>query len=148
MISIGRKPNGDNKDTFVNVVNNGKMVIHIASDKQANTVTQTAQTLEHGQSELSSANLATTAFDEFSLPRLSDCDIAYGCELYEIKELGDVPQNLIFLEVKQVYINDSVVTIDEKKRIKVHADRIQPLARLGGGEYSSITEPFSLARPK
>jgi flavin reductase (DIM6/NTAB) family NADH-FMN oxidoreductase RutF len=148
MLSIGRKPNGDHKDTFVNVVNNRKMVIHIASEQQANLVTQTSQTLAHGESELSIANIATTAFENFSLPRLSHCDIAYGCELYEIKELGDVPQNLVFLEVKQVYINDSVMTIDEQERIKIHADRIQPLARLGGGEYASINVPFSIARPK
>lgn len=148
MISVGKKPNGDSKDTLVNVINNKKMVIHIASEQQANLVTQTAQTLAHGESELALGNLPTTEFDNFSLPRLSDCDIAYGCELYEIKELGDVPQSLIFLEVKQVYINDNVTSIDAKQRVKIHAERVKPLARLGGGEFSSIIEPFSITRPK
>lgn len=148
MLSVGKKPNGDDKDTLVNIKSTKKVVIHIASAQQANLVTQTAQTLAHGESELTATDLSTTDFDHFSLPRLSQCDIAYGCELYEIKELGDVPQTLIFIEVKQVYINDKVVDIDEKQRIKVHADRVQPLARLGGGEYSSITEPFGLVRPK
>lgn len=147
MLSVGKKPNGDDKDTLVNVVKNKKLVIHIASEQQANLVTQTAATLAHGESELTATRITTTNFENFSLPRIEQCDIAYGCELYEIKKLGDVPQNLIFVEVKQVYINDKVANIDNKQRIKVHADKVQPLARLGGGEYSAITKPFTIVRP-
>jgi flavin reductase (DIM6/NTAB) family NADH-FMN oxidoreductase RutF len=148
MLSVGKKPNGDPKYTLVNITNNGKMVIHIASEQEAKLVTQTAQTLMHGESELTHANLTTTEFANFPLPRLAQCDIAYGCELYEIKELGDVPQSLIFVEVKQVYISDNVADIDEKQKITVHADKVKPLARLGGGEYASINKPFSITRPK
>lgn len=148
MLSVGKKPNGDDKDTFVNVKNNKQMVIHIASEQHADLVTQTAQTLPHGESELDNSGLTTVDFSGFPLPRVAQCDIAYGCELYEVKELGDVPQNLIFVKVKQVYINDEVITVDEKQRIKVHANKVCPLARLGGGEYASITEPFNITRPK
>ncbi|MCI2284883.1 flavin reductase family protein [Colwellia sp. MSW7] len=148
MLSVGKKPNGDNKDTLVNIIKNKKVVIHIASTQQAALVTQTSQTLDHGESELTEANIETSEFANFSLPRIAQCDIAYGCELYEIKELGDVPQSLIFVEVKQVYINDKVVDIDEKQRIKVHADRVLPLSRLGGGEYATINQPFEIIRPK
>jgi len=148
MISVGNKPNGDKKDTLVNVVNTKKMVIHIASEQDAALVTQTAASLPHGESELTAAALKTVPFEGFSLPRLAQCDIAYGCELYEIKELGDVPQSLIFVEIKQVYISDNVIELDEKQRIKVHAERINPLARLGGGEYATINKPFSHVRPK
>ncbi|WP_159817691.1 flavin reductase family protein [Colwellia sp. 20A7] len=148
MLSVGKKPNGDDKDTLANIIKNEKVVIHIASEQHASLVTQTAQTLAHGESELTDAGIETTEFANFSLPRIAQCDIAYGCELYEIKPLGDVPQSLIFVEVKQVYINDKVVDIDEKQRIKVHADRIQPLARLGGAEYATINNPFEISRPK
>jgi flavin reductase (DIM6/NTAB) family NADH-FMN oxidoreductase RutF len=148
MLSVGKKPNGDDKDTLVNIINNQKVVIHIASEQHANLVTKTAKTLAHGESELIDSNIETTDFDNFSLPRITQCDIAYGCELYEIKALGDVPQSLIFVEVKQVYINDNVLEVDEKQRIKVHANRVQPLARLGGAEYATIKKPFELIRPK
>jgi len=148
MLSVGKKPNGDDKDTLTNISQTNKVVIHIASEQDANLVTKTAATLEHGESELKANKLTTTEFADFSLPRLSQCDIAYGCELYEIKPLGDVPQSLIFVEVKQVYINDTIADIDENQRIKVHAERVKPLARLGGGEYASITAPFTMTRPK
>ena len=148
MISVGKKPNGDNKDTLTNILKNKKMVIHIASDDQADIVTQTAATLAHCESELANAGLTTTVFDDFQLPRLAQCDIAYGCELYEIKEIGDAPQTLIFVEIKQLYINDTVVSTDAKERLNIAADKIKPLARLGGGEYASITAPFSIQRPE
>ncbi|MDP7592171.1 MAG: flavin reductase family protein [Litorilituus sp.] len=148
MLSVGKKPNGDDKDTLVNINTNKKVVIHIACEHDAQLVTHTAATLKHGESELSANDLTTTEFSNFSLPRLSQCDIAYGCELYEVKSLGEVPQSLIFVEVKQVYINDNVADVDDKQRIKVHAERVKPLARLGGGEYTTITKPFTMARPK
>ena len=65
----------------------------------------------------------------------------------EIKEIGDAPQTLIFVEVKQLYINDKVLNTDNPQRIKIAADKVKPLARLGGGEYASLTKPFKLQRP-
>lgn len=82
------------------------------------------------------------------MPRVKRCSIAYGCELYEIKEVGDVPQSLVFLKVKTLYLNDDIVLLDKKERIKVMANQVAPLARLGGGEYAGITEAFSKVRPK
>lgn len=148
MLSVGKKSNGDNKDTLTNIINNKKMVIHIASADQAELVTQTAKTLDHGESELDDTGLSTTAFEHFPLPRLTDCDIAFGCELYETKQLGDAAQTLIFVEVKQLYVNDHMVTKTDSERIKIAAHKIAPLARLGGGEYASIDEPFTLQRPE
>ena len=113
MLSVGKKPNGDNKDTLTNILKNKKMVIHIASEDQAELVTQSAATLAHGESELTKAGLSTSTFKNFPLPRLSQCDLAFACELYEIKELGDATQTLIFVEIKQLYISDEVVSEDE-----------------------------------
>lgn len=147
MISLTKKPDGGDKDTLINILKNKKMVIHIALDNQGELVTKTAATLAYGESELTEAGLTTTAFDGFSLPRLSQCDVAYGCELYEVKEIGDLPQSLIFVEVKQLYINDNILNTENPDRINIAADKLKPLARLGGGEYASITDPFSFKRP-
>lgn len=150
MISVGKKPNGDEKDTLVNVKNSKKMVIHIANKAQADVVTETAASLPFGDSELtlSTTNeLDTVPFDGFGLPRLKHCDIAYGCNLYEVKELGDVPQSLIFVEIEKLYVNDSVAT-NKDGRTTINAEKVQPLARLGASEYSGITSPFKKVRPE
>jgi len=149
MLSVGKKPNGDIKDTLRNVMKTKKMVIHIAGENMAELVTQTAASLAHGDSELANINdkiLNTVPFEGFSLPRIAQCDIAYACELYEIKEIGNVPQTLIFVEVKQLYIS-SKVTTENDGRVKIHAESVNPLARLGANEYSGITPPFKKVRP-
>lgn len=148
MISVGKKPNGDDKDTLKNVLDNKTMVIHIAAVEQAQLVTQTAATLAHGDSEIDATNLTTTPFDDFPLPRISECNIAFGCELFEIKALGDGAQTLIFMEIKQLYMSDHVVVNEDPMRIKVSAEKVAPLSRLGGGEYAAMAAAFSLQRPK
>ncbi|MFC3120060.1 flavin reductase family protein [Agaribacter flavus] len=155
MISVGKKPSGENKDTLSNVLENKKIVIHIASSAQAALVTQTAATLELGESEISmirsqgtGKELSTADFDGFDLPRLADCDIAYACELFEVKHIENASQVLIFVEIKQVYINADSTSRDDKQRLKIHADKIAPLARLGANEYTGITSPFTVQRPK
>lgn len=148
MISVGKKPNGETKDTVKNIIDSKRCVIHIASEDHAGLVTSTAATLAHGESEVSKNNIELVSFDNFELPRVASCSIAYGCELYEVKEIGDVPQSLVFLKVNQLYLDDTIVKLDEKERIKVFANQVAPLARLGGGEYAGITEEFSLVRPK
>lgn len=147
MFSAGKKPNGDIKDTVQNIKNTKRCVVHIASESDADLVTQTAATLAHGESEVSTNNIALTDFTGFELPRIQHCDIAYGCELFEIKELGDTPQNLVFLKINTLYLGDEVVELDAKERIKVHADKVAPLGRLGSGEYAGISAPFAKQRP-
>ena len=149
MLSVGKKPNGELKDTLANVVKTKKMVIHIAGENLANIVTQTAASLAHGESELDAIPqevLNVVPFEGFSLPRLAQCDIAYGCELFEIKEIGEVPQTLIFVEIKQLYVSSKVSSVNDG-RIKIAAEHLKPLARLGANEYSGITMPFKKARP-
>lgn len=153
MLSVGKKPNGESKDTLVNVLKNKKMVIHIASESHSTQVTETAASLPHGESELAALKhhempLNTVPFEGFDLPRIAGCDIAYGCELYETKEIGNTPQTLIFVEIKQLYVNPDKITVNDESRIKIHADKIAPLARLGANEYAGITPPFTKNRPK
>lgn len=152
MMSIGKKPDGTLKDTVTNVKGSGKrkgkMVIHIASDDQSELVTKTAATLPHGESEISLNELETTEFDGFDLPRLKDCHIAFACELFEIKELGETPQSLVFAEIKQIYVNDEIVELDDKGRVKVSSEKLKPLARLGGSEYAQFGGIVSQVRPK
>ena len=69
MLSVGKKPNEEMKDTLTNVVNNKKMVIHIAGENLADIVTQTSASLAHGDSELATISdevLTTVPFDGFS----------------------------------------------------------------------------------
>ncbi len=147
MFSVGKKPSGEIKDTVKNIVEKKECVIHIVSEEYAEVVTKTAATLNYGESEVTENNIELLDFSGFKIPRLKSCSIAYGCELFEIKEVGNVPQSLVFMEVKKLYLGDEIVELDNKNRLKIHADKVSPLARLGGGEYAAIGKPFAIRRP-
>ncbi len=147
MISVGKKPNGDIKDTTRNAIDKQHMVIHIASVSTAEHVTTTAATLEHGDSEVTHSQLELVEFDGFVLPRLKDCSVAFGCSLYQTQEIGDTPQTLIFAEIQTIYINPEVVD-DSQQRLKIDALALDALSRLGGGEYAVLERTFSIVRPQ
>lgn len=147
MISIGKKPNGDTKDTAVNVKKHRKLVIHIANGSLAKSVTRTAATLEHGESEVTANDIELEEFEGFSLPRVSNCPVAFGCSLYEIQEIGATPQTLLIAKVEKVYLA-SYIAEPHGEGLKVDARKLNPLSRLGGGEYATLDKVFSFQRPK
>lgn len=147
MFSVGKKPDGSFKDTRVNIEERTNFTLHIASVNLANEVTQTSKGLGYGESELDLVDLKLMGFNDFPLPRIQECPVAYGCTLFEIQEMGNVPQSLIFGEIQTVYISDDISKL-EGSRIVVDAQQLNPLSRLGGSEYSSITNVFSIPRPK
>lgn len=145
MVSIGKKPDGEIKDTRRNILERKHFVVHIAHRELAEQVTQSSAPLAHGDSELTRSGLPTEAFGDFSLPRLSDCRVAYACELYEHHEIG--PQAVIYGRVRQIYISDAIASEDQG-RIKVDAQALDPIARLGGDDYGLLGDITTIPRPR
>ncbi|NOI75425.1 flavin reductase family protein [Vibrio coralliilyticus] len=147
MFSVGKKPTGEIKDTTRNVLETGRMVVHIANADLAEQVTQTSATLPHGESEVALAALELIDFEGFELPRIKDCPIAFGCKLFEVKEIGETPQSLIFAQIEDIYIAPEVIG-DNQERLVVDALKVNPLSRLGGSQYVNLDQTFTVARPK
>ena len=147
MLSIGEKPDGSEKDTRVNIRERSHCVIHIAHREMAEAVTESSRSLPAGESELDRQDLPLAEFNDFSLPRLKDCRLAMACELFRIESITE-KQTMILVEVKQVYLDDNIVEQDESGRMIIHADKIDPLARLGGNDYGVLGDFISVARPK
>ena len=148
MLSIDLRPNGEAKDSRVNIEARKDFVIHIAHREMAPLVTQTSASLEPGVSEIDQASLKTCEFPGGRLPRLVDCRIAYACSLDQLQPIENSSQTLVIARVKQVYIDDSIVEIDSKNRIRVCAERLDPIGRLGAGEYTTFGKIISFQRPK
>lgn len=144
MISAGAKPNGDVKDTRVNILERKRMVIHIPSVEDAEAVTNTAENLDFGISETEKYDLPLVTEAGWSLPRLRDSKIAMYAEYYDHTEIGPRKQAIIFCEIKDIYVSDEAASMDEKGRVKVDATKMNPLSRLGANQYASFGEVFSL----
>jgi len=148
MLSIGKKPDGSFKDTRVNIEQRKDFVVHIAHREMLQDLNQSSATLAADVSELDQLGIETTLFEGSRLPRISACRIAYACECYQIHELGSTPQSIIYGRVNRIYIDDDITSTSERGRLKVHADKLVPVARLGADEYMSFGEVISMTRPK
>lgn len=147
MVSIGKKADGSPKDTRCNILERKHFVVHMADSSQAEAVTASSATWPHGQSEVRQLGLGLIEFPGFSLPRLAGCRIAYGCELMDVKEIGPLPQAVIFGQVKQIYIADELVE-ESQGRAGFPVTRIDPLGRLGGDEYWVDGRVVTVKRPQ
>lgn len=147
IVSIGTQDDGSEKDTLRNIKARSQFVIHIASCSQLAELNQSSATLPPGESEVLANQLPTTSVDGFHIPRLSDCKIALMCERYQVQTIGNNRQSLLFAEIREIYIDDDCVEVNEKGRLKVLAERVQPLARLGASEYASFGDVLVARRP-
>jgi flavin reductase (DIM6/NTAB) family NADH-FMN oxidoreductase RutF len=148
MLSVGKKPDGSFKDTRVNIEQRRDFVVHIAHRDVLLELNESSATLNADISELDQLGIETTAFEGSRLPRIRACKVAYACECYDIHELGSTPQSVIYGRVNQMYIDDAITSMNDKGRLKVHAEKLSPIARLGADEYMGFGEVISLTRPK
>ena len=148
MLSIGKKPDGDLKDTRNNILNHKQLVIHIPNTTQAAEVTESARTLDYGESELDNIPHPLVQEEGWPLPRLQNAPIAMLAEFYDLHELGPGKQAVIYCEIKEIFIQDECVTVGENDRITIDATTVDALARLGGGEYAGLGKVFRIDRPE
>ena len=147
MLSIGKKPDGSIKDSRHNILERSHFVVHIPHREQAQQVTDSSATLPFGESELATLGLATVSFGDFALPRLENCRIAMACERHQVVELGSTPQAVIFAEVKSLYVADDCAEFADG-RLRVLAEQVDPLARLGADDYMLAGATITIPRPK
>jgi|AntRauTorckE6833_2_1112554.scaffolds.fasta_scaffold03069_3 flavin reductase (DIM6/NTAB) family NADH-FMN oxidoreductase RutF len=149
MLSIGSKSAENPKDTRQNIIEGQDFVIHLPSVEQAEDVTASAATLDYGDSELLQMNHPQLLeFPGCPLPRLASAPIAFHARFYEVHYLGPAKQAIIYAELLQLHVTDDAISEDrEKGRCLIDANKINPLARLGGTHYAGLKDFFAVKRP-
>lgn len=147
MLSIGRTPDGEYKNTRVNIIENERLVIHIANVNQAEAVTETSRALPYGESELDRVGLDVVHDEGWSLPRLADAAVAMECAFYELHEIGPNKQAIFYCEIKQMFVDDCCVSADESGRTVVDVKALNPLGRLGPNRYVTFGEVLYIQQP-
>lgn len=147
VMSIGKKLDGEIKDTRHNLLSGRDFVVHIASIDHTQALNASAAAMDYGQSEIEVAQLKTVDFPGCSVPRLEVCSVAYHCRLYDHHEIGPNQQAIIYAEVIQLYVGDDIANYDGN-RYHIDAEKLNPLSRLGGAQYAELGRLFSVTRPK
>jgi flavin reductase (DIM6/NTAB) family NADH-FMN oxidoreductase RutF len=147
MISAGWKDEATHKDTWTNIAKRNNFVVHLPSSDQVHDVSNTSSSLPHGVSEADKFHIPLENVEGWPMPRVKAAKIAFMCEKYAIHEIGQDPQALILGKIKHMWIEDAAVT-QQKNRIIVDPQKIDPLSRLGGNHYGLLGKVLTVKRPE
>lgn len=126
LISVGEKSNGMPKDTLANIRKNGKCTICMVDEKNLEKMHFSSKELEKSISEADEFAIETKAMFEEYPPMIQDVPCAYFCDFNQEIDLGGSTTIPLVLNVRHIYVEDSVIT--DKERMSIEFD---PVARIG-----------------
>lgn len=140
--SNGRTPYGD-KDTVTNIAETGEFVVNMATWQQRDEMFRSSAVLAPDVDEFAHAGLSTLPSRLVKPPRVAGAPIHLECIHHQTIELPhDDPEGrnaLVLGRVVGVHIDDAVI-----QNGRVDLGRIQPIARLGYGDYARVDTIFSM----
>ena len=141
-LGIGRRA-GKHKVTAQNLIDTGECVIHLTSVELSEKVVKTSAELPPEDDEFETAGLEKIKSTDVKPPRLKDAKVALEGKLYRHLEVGNGPGDMLLVEIIRIHIDDDI--LDERGR--PDPSKLDPLARLGGRQYTSLTEAWEIIRP-
>lgn len=140
-LSVGRRQ-GRRKDTAQNLIDTSEAVVHIPHRSLARAMVQTSAEVESSVDEFCLAGLRSVPSEVVKPPRVADAAIAYECVMQRHLEIGDGPNDVFFLEALVAHVHDEVMSTGSAP-----AERLGLVGRLGGADYSVVSELLSIPRP-
>lgn len=147
MIGVGMGRNAENanimKDTERNIRRTKEFVINIPSVSHLSAVHESSKEHAYGVSESALLGLRTTDSDTINVQRLTDVNLSLECSVDQILNIGptELQYHFVTALIKVFHINDQL--LDNSDRIDTL--KLDPLMRIGGPNYASIGETFSLS---
>jgi flavin reductase (DIM6/NTAB) family NADH-FMN oxidoreductase RutF len=136
---------GMKKDTVQNIEQVSEFVINVVSHAQAEAMNNTAATLPYGESEFEKFGIDATPSSRVRPPRVAHAPVAFECMLDRIVKIGEGPlaANVVFGRILLAHIRDEVM---DSQGLPDPA-KLDLVGRLGGNNYATTREIFSLIRP-
>jgi len=126
LISVGHKADGTPKDTLANIRKNGKCTICMVEEKDLEKMHLSSKGLDKEVSEAEMFDIETVSLMDGYPPMIQGVPSAYFCELNQEIDLGGGLTIPLVLNVKQIFVNDEVIS--DKERLSIS---FKPVARIG-----------------
>ncbi|WP_368645139.1 flavin reductase family protein [Alkalibacterium putridalgicola] len=142
------RTNEKSKDTAKNILNQKEAVIHIVSRPLTEDMNETSAPLASDESELDRTDLHLTESSTVSVPGVEEALIRFETVLYQYipikNESDEIVTDHFLLKVTDFHFNEEVFDAD---RDYILADKLEPMARLSGMDYSALGDIISIIRP-
>ncbi|MCS3728151.1 flavin reductase family protein [Bradyrhizobium betae] len=131
MFAANRKPDGRDKDTFLNIQRTGEFVVNIADEPLARAMHESSGDFPPDIGEPDYLGLKLAASKTVAVPRLADTPWAMECKLWKMIDVND-DRRLIMGEGLHFYIRDELW---DHQAMRVHMDRYHPIGRMFADRY-------------
>jgi len=131
MFAANRKPNGQDKDTFLNVQRTGEFVVYLADEPLAQAMHESSGDFPPDIGEPDYLGLKLAPSTAIAVPRLADAPWAMECKLWKLIDVND-DRRLIMGEGIHFHIRDELW---DDKAMRVHMDRYHPIGRMFADRY-------------
>jgi len=136
------------KDTANNILNHKEAVVHIVSRPLTANMNETSAPLPSEKSELDRTDLHLVKSATVKVPGIKEALIRFETVLYQYvpikNESGEIVTDHFLLKVTDFHFDQDVF---DSEKDYILADKLDPMARLSGMDYSALGEIISLARP-
>ncbi len=141
--NTGSKPDrSQGKDSVSAIRETGEFVVNIVSFALRDAMNASSGPYPAEIDEFEVAGLQKGESELVTPPRVAEAPGAFECKLWKIIELPGASNVMVIGEVIGVHIAETVLTEGRFDVLKV-----QPLARLGYRDYTSVSDIFPLNRP-
>ncbi len=140
-ISVARGRGGALKDTARNILETGAFTVSMTSRDLAEPMNATSAELPPEASEFETAGLTPVDGLRVAAPWPREARASMECRLWQTLDLGST--HLFVGEIVLFHVRDELLDQDGA----VIARALDPVSRLGGADYATLGEIFSLSRP-
>jgi flavin reductase (DIM6/NTAB) family NADH-FMN oxidoreductase RutF len=119
VVSIGKKENGEPKDTLANILSTQKATICIPHPSQSGFVSKSASPLPKEESECEKFNIPTTKIRDDFPPIITGAHAAFFATFRELHPIEGSSTTPVFLTLEHAYYDDNV--INESLHVKMEA---------------------------
>jgi flavin reductase (DIM6/NTAB) family NADH-FMN oxidoreductase RutF len=136
---------GQKKDTLRNIEAVPEFVVNLVSRQLGEQMNQCAALLPYGESEFEKFGIASADSTRVKPPRVAAAPVAFECALDRVVLIGEGPlaANVVFGRILTVHIGDDVLGPEGEP----DPAKLDLIGRMGGEEYASTRDIFTLERP-
>jgi flavin reductase (DIM6/NTAB) family NADH-FMN oxidoreductase RutF len=142
ILGITQRESGDVKDTVANIEHAEAFTVNFVTRDTLDAMVASAATFPAGVSEPEVLGLATLPAETNGVPRLAASPIALECTLAELRKVGPA-RWLVTGDVAAMTARAGL--FDERLRIDYAS--YDPIARLYGASYATLSAPFDRPVP-
>ncbi len=144
-INIGRKRNGQKKDTLVNIEFSEDFVINVVDESLAQAMNKSSAAYPSDIDEFKEAGLTPLKADMVKSPLVAESPVNMECKLEQILNFGDLPEqtSVVIGKVVRIHIKDELYVNEE-----IQASALRALGRLGEDLYCRTTDIISSSQLK